>query len=146
VGSRHSLSIESLFSVTLLHAMLSFDDDEAEAEVFQVNKKKLGKKKSMRAPDADDGEPGGAGGAGAGGAGGEYSVDNLRKLANAQDSLRARPAEHVDPEQNLVELKMRGTLKPPGAPAPARDPSREVRPHPTLLPLPLSCARSFSIY
>jgi hypothetical protein len=111
-------------------ALLSFEDDEADAEVFQVVKKKAVKKKSMRAPDAalrreGDGaevepKPISKGGS-------EYSLESLRELANSQKSFGARPAEHMDPNAP-VELKMRGTLKPPGAEASyARAANLEVR-------------------
>jgi hypothetical protein len=98
-------------------ALLSFEDDEADAEVFQVVKKKAVKKKSMRAPDAALRREGGS----------EYSLESLRELANSQKSFGARPAEHMDPNAP-VELKMRGTLKPPGAEASyARAANLEVR-------------------
>ena len=77
-------------------SLLSFDDDDAGADVFQVKKKPAAedgghrvKKKSMRAPDAlkPDAEKKG---------GGEYSIDRLRELASAQKTFTARPTEHMD--------------------------------------------------
>ena len=78
-------------------SLLSFDDEEAGADTFQVTKKPPAgdgahrvKKKSMRAPDAlkpDAEEKKG---------GGEYSIERLRELASAQKTLTARPAEHMD--------------------------------------------------
>ena len=63
-------------------ALLSFEDDEADADVFQVKKSKA-KKKSMRAPDARlaDTQPA------ASAAGGAYSSQALRELHEAQTSL-----------------------------------------------------------
>ena len=111
-------------------SLLSFDDDEAEAQVFQV-KRKSTKKKSMRAPDASSmrREGGGVAVETKPSKGGEYSLESLRELANSQKGFGARPAEHVDPNAPL-ELKLRGTLKPRGAEASAlhaRDPALEVR-------------------
>ena len=124
-------------------ALLSFEDEEADAEVFQVKKKSASKKKSMRAPDAVRREAGEGADVnnsretkpiGSGAKGGDYSLESLRELANSQKSFGARPAEHMDPNAP-VELKMRGTLKPPGAEAPyaphtTRDTGFQVRaPH-----------------
>ena len=109
-------------------ALLSFEDDEADADVFQVNKSKA-KKKSMRAPDARlaDTQPA------ASAAGGSYSSQALRELQEAQKGFGARPSEHLDPNE-AVEIKLRGALKATDGTAPAppvsRDPVRYVPPPP----------------
>ena len=93
-------------------ALLSFEDEEADAEVFQVKKKSVNKKKSMRAPDASM-AVGTSETNSSGAKGGDYSLESLRELASKQKGFGARPAEHMDPNAP-VEIKMRGTLKPPG--------------------------------
>ena len=109
-------------------ALLSFEDDEADADVFQVNKSKA-KKKSMRAPEARlaDTQPA------ASAAGGSYSSQALRELQEAQKGFGARPSEHLDPNA-AVEIKLRGALKATDGTAPApplsRDPVRYVPPPP----------------
>ena len=75
-------------------ALLSFEDDEADADVFQTKKSKT-KKRSMRAPDAPTG--GDTADASAR-SGGDYSLERLREMANAQKGFAARPSEH-----NLVD-------------------------------------------
>ena len=109
-------------------ALLSFEDDEADADVFQVKKSKA-KKKSMRAPDARlaDTQPA------ASAAGGAYSSQALRELHEAQKSFGARPSEHLDPNAP-VEIKLRGALKVADGtvlpPPLSRDPVRYVPPPP----------------
>ena len=109
-------------------ALLSFEDDEADADVFQVKKSKA-KKKSMRAPDARlaDTQPA------ASAAGGAYSSQALRELHEAQKSFGARPSEHLDPNAP-VEIKLRGALKVTDGtvlpPPLSRDPVRYVPPPP----------------
>lgn len=111
-------------------ALLSFEDEETDAEVFQVKKSKT-KNKSMRAPDArgDVGDTQTT----TSSAGGAYSSQALRELQEAQKSLGARPSEHLDPNAP-VEIKLRGTLKASGAtgliPPPSRDPVCYVPPPP----------------
>ena len=108
--------------------LLSFEDDEADAEVFQVRKAKV-KKQSMRAPDARlaDTQPA------ASAAGGAYSSQALRELKEAQKSLGARPSEHLDPSAP-AEIKLRGAFKATDwtalAPPLPRDPVRYVPPPP----------------
>ena len=85
-------------------ALLSFEDEETDAEVFQVKKVKM-KKKSMRAPDAR----GDVAVVQTSSAGGAYSSQALRELQEAQKSLGARPSEHLDPD--APEITMRGTVK-----------------------------------
>ena len=107
-------------------ALLSFEDDEADADVFQTSR---GEKKSMRAPEARlaDTQPA------ASAAGGSYSSQALRELQEAQKGFGARPSEHLDPNA-AVEIKLRGALKATDGTAPApplsRDPVRYVPPPP----------------
>ena len=75
-------------------ALLSFEDDEADADVFQTKKSKT-KKRSMRAPDA---LTGGDTADASARSGGDYSLERLREMANAQKGFAARPSEH-----NLVD-------------------------------------------
>jgi len=107
-------------------SLLSFDDEEAGADTFQVTKKPPAgdgahrvKKKSMRAPDAlkpDAEEKKG---------GGEYSIERLRELASAQKTLTARPAEHMDHNAPANGRSGAGTREPiafmPPPPRPGRD-------------------------
>lgn len=120
---------------TAATALLSFEDEEADADVFQVQKKSVKKKSLLRAPDAvrrgSEGVDVETSTKPSGIKGGDYSLESLRELANSQKSFGARPAEHMDPSAP-VEIKMRGTLKPPGAELPfaphmTRDASLEVR-------------------
>lgn len=110
-------------------ALLSFEDEETDAEVFQVKKVKM-KKKSMRAPDAR----GDVAVVQTSSAGGAYSSQALRELQEAQKSLGARPSEHLDPD--APEITMRGTVKASGStgliPPPSRDPVRYVPPPPPM--------------
>ena len=95
-------------------ALLSFEDEEADAGVFQVMKKTIAKKKSMRAPDALFTRAKGGGNEGEmkpSIRGGDYTPETLRELAKSQKNFDARPAEHTDPHVP-AQIKLRGTLKP----------------------------------
>lgn len=114
-------------------SLLSFDDEETEADAFQVKKKSSGNKKSMAAPDAfmmrDDGGGASHGDPKKSAVGGEYTIDRLRELASSQKSFGARPVEHLDPSAPAV-FKFSGSDTAAGGEFGALDPVAFVPPPP----------------